>query len=253
MVEFAVVLEEEHFLLVDKPAGLLVHPSKPGGPRTLWDGLRELLAFELVNGGQIAILTRLDRETSGLVLVAKTAAAARELGLELMAGRVRKEYHALVFGWPEWEQQTIEQPLRRRGEFQPSPVWLERAVHPDGQPARTDFTVVRRGFWPGRPDEKIALLRAEPKTGRTHQIRVHAAHLGFPLLGDKLYARGSEWYLRFIENGWQPEMEAALLLPRHALHASALRFFYAGREFFGHSAPPADWPLREDLDASPSP
>jgi 23S rRNA pseudouridine1911/1915/1917 synthase len=241
-VDFSVVAEEEDFLVVEKPSGLLVHPTKPGGPQTLWHGLRELLAYELVNGGQIGILTRLDRETSGLVLVAKTATAARELSRELATGRVHKEYLALVFGWPEEDGFTVDQPLRRLGEVRDSPVWLQRAVDPGGQAALTEFRVLQRGSWPGGQPHKVALLWAGPQTGRTHQIRVHAAHAGFPLLGDKLYARGPQWYLRFIENGWQPEMEEVLLLPRHALHAMGLRFSLYGREYSFRSPWPSDWP-----------
>ncbi|MEI6340220.1 MAG: pseudouridine synthase, partial [Verrucomicrobiota bacterium] len=102
--EFRILGETEEFLAVDKPAGLLVHPTKPGGPRTLWDGVRELLGYELVNGGQVSIVNRLDRETSGVVVIAKTLAAARASGLAMQRREFRKEYLALVFGWPDWEE-----------------------------------------------------------------------------------------------------------------------------------------------------
>src|SRR5436190_7815074 len=82
-VDFRIVDETDDYLVVDKPPFLLVHPSKPDGQPTLWAALRELLAFELVNGGQVSILNRLDRETSGLVLIAKNAVAARRFGLAM--------------------------------------------------------------------------------------------------------------------------------------------------------------------------
>ncbi len=101
--KFRVVAETEDYLVVDKPAFLLIHPSKPDGTPTLWAALRELLAFELVNGGQVSIVNRLDRETSGLVLIAKNAATARRFGLAMERRLIEKEYLAIVHGWPEWE------------------------------------------------------------------------------------------------------------------------------------------------------
>ena len=87
---------------------LLVHPTKPDGTRTLWGELRKLFAFELANGGQVSIVNRLDRETSGLVLVAKTASAARRFGLLMQQQRIAKEYLAIVWGWPEWESTVFD-------------------------------------------------------------------------------------------------------------------------------------------------
>ncbi len=207
-----------------KPAGLLVHPTKPGGPRTLWDGLRELLGYELLNGGQVSIINRLDRETSGVVIVAKSRSAARLAGAAMEAREVGKSYTAIVFGWPEWEEKLVDAPILRRGEVMPSEVHLERMVHASGAPAVTALKVLHRGSClRGR----FAVIRATPQTGRTHQIRLHLAHVGFPVLGDKLYARGSHWYLRFIATGWTPELEQVLWLPRHALHCSEMTL--AGR------------------------
>ena len=102
--DFRIIAESGEWIVVDKPPHLAVHPSRPGCGFTLWDGLRELLAFELANGGQVSLINRLDRETSGLTLIAKSRAAARALGLEMMARRVEKEYLALVWGWPAREE-----------------------------------------------------------------------------------------------------------------------------------------------------
>ncbi|HEX8281367.1 MAG TPA: pseudouridine synthase, partial [Chthoniobacterales bacterium] len=108
--DFTIVAETDDYAVVDKPPFLLVHPSKPDGTRTLWGELRNLFAFELANGGQVSIVNRLDRETSGLVLVAKTAAAARQFGLAMQEQRIAKEYRAMVWGWPEWETITADMP-----------------------------------------------------------------------------------------------------------------------------------------------
>ena len=143
-VEFQILDETEDFLVVDKPAGLLVHPTKPGGPKTLWNQLCDLLGYELATGGRISLVNRLDRETSGILLVAKKAEAARVAGMAMQRGEIRKEYVALVFGWPEWDEKAIEEPIVRLGEVASSPVWLERTVHPSGAPALTLFRVERR-------------------------------------------------------------------------------------------------------------
>src|SRR5437660_9576540 len=100
--DFKIIHETDDYIVVDKPPLLLVHSAKPNGATTLWAELRQLLAFEIASGGQVSIVNRLDRETSGIVLVAKTIAAAREFGLLMQARRVTKEYHAIVWGWPDW-------------------------------------------------------------------------------------------------------------------------------------------------------
>src|ERR1700743_3140214 len=105
------VAETEDYVVVDKSPFLLVHPTKPGGPRTLWSELRALFAFELQNGGQVSIVNRPDRETSGLILVAKTAAAARRFGLLMQQNRIGKEYRAIIYGWPEWDSKLVDLPL----------------------------------------------------------------------------------------------------------------------------------------------
>lgn len=220
--EFQVLGETADFLAVDKPAGLLVHPTKPGGPRTLWDDLKEFLGYELANGGQVSLINRLDRETSGVVLVAKSAAAARTAGLAMQQGEIFKEYTAMVFGWPAWNERELDAPIVRRGEVEESEVYLERKVHPSGSQAVTQFLVEDRLH--DRQGRRFSRVRARPLTGRTHQIRVHLAHLGYPVVGDKIYAAGSAHYLAFIAHGWTPSLESALWLPRHALHCRQMGF-----------------------------
>jgi 23S rRNA pseudouridine1911/1915/1917 synthase len=219
---FTIVDETTDYLVADKPPFLLAHPTKPGGQRTLWKELRELLAFELANGGQVSIINRLDRETSGLVLVAKTAEAARRFSKLMQQGRFQKEYLAVVCGWPSWKQKLVDAPLDRQGKHYASAIWLKQMIHPEGAPAKTNFQVERCFVRPTAAGDQFSLVRAIPWTGRTHQIRVHLASLGHPLVGDKIYGPDEQLYLQFIASGWKPSLQKELLLPRHALHCSRL-------------------------------
>ena len=213
-----IVAESPEWIVIDKPPLLQVHPSKPSDAATMWHLLRHLLAFEIANGGQVSIINRLDRETSGLVLIAKSRAAARRFCTLMERGRIAKQYLALVWGWPRQEEFTIDAPLLRQGTQRLSRIYLKQCVHPAGASARTRFEVVRRFS----RDGPFALVRAFPETGRMHQIRVHLAHAGHPVVGDKIYGPSEDHYLTFIETGWTPVLEGALLLRRHALHSARL-------------------------------
>jgi len=221
-LDFKIIDESDDYAVVDKPAFLLTHPTKPNGARNLWKELRELFAFEIASGGQVSIVNRLDRETSGLVLVAKTSAAARRFGWLMQQQRVKKEYLAIVWGWPEWERHAVNASLDRQGKHQESVIWLKQTIHPGGAPAQTEFYVEQRFVKSTPSGEKFSLIRAIPRTGRTHQIRVHLSAIGHPVVGDKIYGPDERLYLRFIEAGWTPELEQRLLLPRHALHSAKL-------------------------------
>jgi len=227
--------------VVDKPPFLLIHPSKPDGTPTLWAALRELLAFELVNGGQVSIVNRLVRETSGLVLIAKNREAARRFGKAMERQQIKKEYLAIVHGWPEWETTIVDAPLARQGEFGASAIWLKQAIHERGAFAQTEFRAESRFVRENEEREaRFSIVRAIPRTGRTHQIRVHLTHLGHSIVGDKIYGPNEELYLQFIETGWTDSLARHLLLPRHALHSARI---YIQDEF--------DWqsPLPEDLNS----
>ena len=238
---FRIVDESDEWIVIDKPPHLEAHPSKPGGAYTLWDGLRELLAFEIANGGQVSIINRLDRETSGLTLVCKTAGAARRFATWMEERRIHKEYLAVVFGWPERDHYEIDAPLARLGAHQASAIWLKQGVHPLGAEARTAIHVEKRFEKQTANGTRFSLVRAVPETGRTHQIRVHAAHIGHPLVGDKIYGPDECHYLEFIDTGWTEELARSLLLPRHALHSAVLKIDTPGA--------PLEWraPLPPDL------
>ncbi len=165
-----ILYEDEHLLVVDKPAGVLIHPS-----RSKFDGtLANFVAGYYAETGQKCAfhpMTRLDRDTFGIVLLAKNA----HVHSLLQAADIRKTYHALVFGCPETPEGVIDAPIARR----PLPSLL-RFVSPAGKPSVTEYRVLERF-------EGYAKLALRPVTGRTHQLRVHCAHMGFPILGDPQY------------------------------------------------------------------
>lgn len=168
------ILYEDDFLLaVDKPAGMLIHPS-----RSKFDGtLANYVAGYYQKTGQKSAfhpLTRLDRDTFGIVLLAKNA----HIHTLLQQTKVRKTYHALTFGWAEDRSGTIDAPIARRE--LPS---LLRYISPEGKPSVTEFTVLGR-------EGNICKLALRPITGRTHQLRLHCAHMGHPILGDPQYGSG---------------------------------------------------------------
>ncbi len=155
-----------------------------------------------------------------MILVAKHHQAARTYAMAMERGAFTKEYTALVSGWIEQDQGNINAPLLRLGDVAPSNVYLKRGIHPSGAPALTDFQVEERRQHPIHGP--VSVVRCWPRTGRTHQIRVHMASLGHPIIGDKLYGPSEECYLEFIKTGWTASLAKRLWLPRQALHASVL-------------------------------
>lgn len=219
VVNFRVVDESADWVVVDKPAPLIVHPANNKPEPTLLGGLENLFSYEVENGACLGIVTRLDRETSGLVLVAKHTAAARELGMIFERREARKEYLAIVKGWPEQDEWVCDAPILRAGEIAPSAIWVRQVVDPRGKECSTRFIVEHRFL---REGMEFALVRCFPETGRMHQIRVHLAESGYPIAGDKLYSGDGSEYLEWMEKGWNANLAQKLILPRHALHAASL-------------------------------
>ena len=170
----SVLYEDEAMIAVDKPAGMLVHPSPARNSGTLANGL---LDYYRKTGQAAAIhpVTRLDRDTLGVVLLAKNAHVHAKLCALLKNGALEKTYRACVFGVPPTENGSIELPIARVGEGS-----LLRRVSEDGQRAKTDYRVLK-------VFDTFSLLELHPRTGRTHQLRVHCAAAGFPILGDPQY------------------------------------------------------------------
>jgi len=246
VVNFHVIDESDDWLVVDKPAPLIVHPANDKPEPTLLGGIEHLLAYEMENGACPAIVNRLDRDTSGLVLVAKHRLAARELGMAFERREVDKEYLAIVAGWPAEDAWTCDAPILRAGETGPSPIWVRQIIHPAGRPCRTGFLTERRFARDGR---KFSLIRCVPETGRMHQIRVHLAHAGHPIVGDKLYSGDGTEYIEWMRTGWTPELSEKLMLPRHTLHASRLALDWRGLHFDWHAPMPDDF--TDFLDGRP--
>ena len=217
---FTILDEAEDYIVVDKPAPLQIHPGSLHGAPTLWHGLKDLLAYEMANGGQVSIVNRLDRETSGTVLVAKNAATARLFGMAMQERRIHKAYHAIVHGWPQWAELDLNAPILRKGEVTESPIWVKQMVHEDGSPCQTIFRTLR--CVEHERAGKLALVEARPITGRMHQIRVHLSHLGLPILGDKIYGLDEQCYLDFIDTSWTPDLERRIFSSRQALHSHRL-------------------------------
>lgn len=224
--DIRLVDETPGWVVVDKPAPLIVHPTSAKKEPSLLGEVQALFEARGEPAGRLSILNRLDRETSGLVLLSRTPEAARRFGKAMERHEIGKEYEALVAGWPDWERRRIEAPILRKGVVAESPVWLKQMVHPDGRACTTEVEVLRRFE---NTDGRFTLMLARPRTGRTHQIRVHLAHAGHPIVGDKLYGPDERCYLEFIETGWSPALESALLLKRQALHATRLTAVWEDR------------------------
>lgn len=204
------VYADDDLLVVDKPAGLPMHPSARYHHNTL---TAQLKARYLSRADPAH---RLDRETSGLVVCARTLEASQALTRAFAAGLVAKEYLAIVEGHPPLDAFTVDAPIAEGTSLIRIAV---RVDHASGRPALTRFVIERRFERSGRP---FALLRCFPQTGRQHQIRLHASHAGFPLVGDKMYGRDPGFFDRYSKRCLEPEAWATLLLARHALHAAAL-------------------------------
>jgi 23S rRNA pseudouridine1911/1915/1917 synthase len=211
----AIQFEDDHLLVLDKPAGLVVHPAAGNWSGTLLNGL---LAHHAAAAGlpRAGIVHRLDKDTSGLMVVAKTLPAMTALVRAIAARQVQRVYHALAHGVPTWSDLVIDAPIGRDPH-----VRTRMAVVAGGKPARTDVVCLARG-------RSASGLECTLHSGRTHQIRVHLASRGHPLVGDSLYGGSPQWGLQ-----------------RQGLHAVRLAFGHpiGGQRLAFSCPPPADLAL----------
>ncbi|HWM81771.1 MAG TPA: RluA family pseudouridine synthase [Pseudolabrys sp.] len=250
-IPLSVVFEDDQLIVIDKPKGLVVHPAVGHQTGTLVNALIAHCGDSLSGIGGVkrpGIVHRLDKDTTGLMVVAKTDRAHRALAKQFADksdGRARRAYLALVWGVPDRPRGTIDAPLGRHAQARE-----RQAVRRDGRHAVTQWHLVER-FVDTSNRPLAALLECRLETGRTHQIRVHLAHAGHPIMGDETYATGFKTKTARLTPG---PAEALQALGRQALHAYLLGFehptSHVALEF--RSELPADFArLRREL-ASPA-
>jgi 23S rRNA pseudouridine1911/1915/1917 synthase len=241
---FEIIHEDDDLLVINKPAGLVCHPTKGDAYSSLISRVR----LHLGDSARPHLVNRLDRETSGVTIVAKTVEVAGELGRLWETRAVEKEYLAIVHGHVRESQGVIDAPL---GKDEHSRVVVKDCVRPDGAPSQTEFWVKRRfarncaGQFPSREESGVGLteftlLRIAPRTGRKHQIRIHLTHLGHPIVGDKLYGGDEDLYLALVEDRLTDEQRRRLIFPNHALHSQSIRFRWRG-QWIEFRAEPESW------------
>ena len=242
-----ILYEDDGLVVVNKPAGMVVHPA-----RGHWSGtLTSALAFRFQSLSDVGgptrpgIVHRLDRDTSGVIVVAKTNAVHIKLGQQFHDREVEKEYFAITAGRIDRDRDVIEAPIGRHP-YQRDKMAI-REGHATSRPASTFFEVVsRRG--------RFTQVRLKPKTGRTHQLRVHLSHIGCPILCDRLYAGHSEVTGAELR-GQSRQAGNEVLLDRQALHARALTFVnpQTGRKMTFEAPIPSDLQRVIDvLDGDPT-
>lgn len=205
------VYEDDALLAVNKPGDLVVHPTASAYNRTV---IRILRARR--PGQFLELIHRIDKETSGLLMLSRSPTVDAYMKDEFAARRVKKAYLAIVKGQPSFESQVVDAPMRLE---EKGATGVRMVIGgPDALPAETEVVVLARGA-------DASLVEARPHTGRQHQIRLHLAHLGHPIIGDKLYLGGDDVFLQaFYTRPGPDELTALVGHPRQALHAWRARF-----------------------------
>jgi 23S rRNA pseudouridine1911/1915/1917 synthase len=209
-IPLEIVFEDEHLLVIDKPAGLVVHPAAGNREGTLVNALLHHCAGRLSGIGGVArpgIVHRIDKDTSGLLVVAKTDVAHEGLGRQFAAHSIDRRYLAIVNGVPKTAGGTVDAPLARSAHDRKKIAIVEGVR---GKRAVTHWTRLK-------PLRDAALVECRLETGRTHQVRVHMASIGHPLLGDPVYGRGKSVHRQLLNQ---------LDFKRQALHAARLGFVH---------------------------
>lgn len=236
-MELSVLYEDEALAVIDKPAAMVVHPAKGHWQGTLVSGLANHFDTLSSVGGSVrpGIVHRLDRDTTGVIVIAKTDEAHRTLARQFEDRSIEKQYVCLCLGQIDRDRDTIDLPIGHH----PSNRVKMAVRHDGGNPkqASTFYEVMERF-------RRISYVRVRPKTGRTHQIRVHLAQVGNPVLCDRLYGAMSNVSRSFLLSGRDnlPESDRDILLTRQALHAESIEFDHpSSGERLKVSAPlPAD-------------
>jgi 23S rRNA pseudouridine1911/1915/1917 synthase len=206
-----IIYEDEHILVLDKPGWLVCHPSKNGPWSSLVGAAKEYLGVESIH-----LASRLDRETSGVVLLAKHRGAASrwQKGIEVKV--VRRSYLTILEG----EMDGSREISTFLGKDPMSEVFVKQRVTENSKKSQR----AESAFIPLEVKKGYTFALVLTKTGRKHQIRVHAQSIGYPLVGEKLYGRDETYYLRFCEGGWKNEWIEDLGMSRQALHGRSLGF-----------------------------
>ena len=223
-LESWIIHEDDELLVVNKSGEVVCHPSKFGPTSSLVGAAREYTGLATMH-----LIFRLDRETSGVVVMAKNPSMASLLQTAMQKRKVAKSYTAFLKGHLT-ETITVDQPL---GPDEESPVWVKDRVRSDGKTAISHFSPMA-----GNTDFTVARVTIE--TGRKHQIRAHAQWLGHHVLGDKIYGPDERNYLEFIETGWSPALAARLVLRRQALHCTEIDLRPAGLSWVFRATLPSD-------------
>lgn len=203
-----VLLQTPELIVLNKPPGVVCHPSRYGPWSSLIGAVREY-----AGAGRVHMPSRLDRETSGVLVFALDRETGRRLQNAVLRGQTRKKYIAILEGnLPS--RVLVDQPI---GADTTSQFFSRQGISSSGRQAITEFHPVAEAAG-------YTLAEVYPLTGRRHQIRVHAAWLGYPIAGDKLYGPDPSLMLRLMEGGFLPEQMAHLPIPRHALHAAVVTY-----------------------------